>query len=226
MRKKTKQKTDVPSTERLMAQQAKNGKLQSKQVKKIRKKEDKAKTREKKQNIKNIPKTILDIIPIKKEVDEGETGFELVNNQGFFNLFRILSFDYSSQLDEDSAKHCLIWDKHYRTFLNDEKLIAVNMPIDFSKNIQFDNHKLSKTTNPYYQEVLLDSQYDYTVRLRMRETKDFFLYVYAETYDELVKVNARIKATVCYNGLVQEISFEEKKDVFKKFSNPYNRQNG
>ena len=60
----------------------------------------------------------------------------------------------------------------------------------------------------------------------MRETKDFFLYVYAETYDELVKVNARIKATVCYNGLVQEISFEEKKDVFKKFSNPYNRQNG
>lgn len=191
-------------------------------------KEEKAKEQsDKKAENKKIKKKIelstLDLIPIKRLVDGGKTGIELTDGMGYINLFKIVSFDYLSATDEELMEHIYTWDKFHRTILNSIKFISVNMPVDMTSNIRFFLRKYNAVKNPLVRIQIRENIDEFRNQLRDRETKDFYLYVYSETYDDMVKQNARIKAGMETSGFVYEITAEQKKDVLKKYSNPFNR---
>lgn len=225
MKKKNRTRSDESklTTEQLIAEFDKKQKDKNKTKKsKATLQAEKTKRENNKELLKNMPLTILELIPIKCAVDNG-LGFEYENNMGYFNIFKINSFDYRSATDLELMEHIYSWDRFYRTFDNDIKLIAVNMPVDVIDNIRFYIHKFNNTTNPYYQEQLAEYLMEFREDMRDRETKDFYLYAFAKTYDELCKLNARINASMVSTGFLQDIDLQSKLDVFKKFSNPYNK---
>lgn len=183
---------------------------------------DKDKFKENKSVLKNIELTTLDLIPIKRFIGTGSDGFEYENNMGFFNVFKLGSFDYYSYDDTEVMEHIYLWDKFYRTFANDIKLIAINMPVNMLSNIKFYLHKYSRTNNPLYRKQIAEYVREFRDDLRDREVKDFYLYIYAETYDELMKINARVEAGLCSEGLAFSIDAQQKINMYRKFSNPFN----
>lgn len=181
----------------------------------------KEKEKENKEVLKNIELSTLNLIPIKKKIGDGSIGFELENGIGFINIFKLMSFDYFSFDDAEVADHISIWDKFHRTFANDNKLISVNMPVDMTSNIKFYLQKYKTTSNPLYKSQIAEYLKEFMEDLRYREIKDFYLYIYAETEDELIKANKQVEETLCATGLAYIVSVEQKKNVFKKYSNPF-----
>ena len=191
-------------------------------VEKEEKNQQSEKREQKKKLLEKIELSTLDLIPIKNIVDDGETGFEYENNMGFCNYFKIHGFDYISATDEELLEHIYVWDKFFRTNYNDCKYIAINMPVDMVSNIAFYSRKFNKTKNPLYRSVIQRNLDEFKNKLKNRETKDFYLYIHSESYDDMVKQNAKIRAGLGISGLVSEISLEQKISVMRKYSNPYN----
>lgn len=185
-------------------------------------KKPKSKKSENKKILKEIELSTLDLIPIKRLVDGGKTGIELTNDLGYINLFKIVSFDYLSATDEELMEHIYTWDKFHRTILNSIKFISINMPVDMTSNIRFFLRKYNAVKNPLVRTQIKENIDEFRNQLRDRETKDFYLYIHSETYDDMVKQNAKIKAGMESTGFVYEISAEQKKDVLTKYSNPFN----
>ena len=185
-------------------------------------KKPKSQKAENKKILKKIELSTLDLIPIKRKVDGGKTGFELINDLGYINLFKIVSFDYLSATDEELMEHIYTWDKFHRTILNSIKFISINMPVDMTSNIRFFLRKYNAVKNPLVRAQIKENIDEFRNQLRDRETKDFYLYIHSETYDDMVKQNAKIKAGMESTGFVYEISAEQKKDVLTKYSNPFN----
>ena len=185
------------------------------------KKENKERVQKNKKLLSHIELTSLDLIPFKRPVDNGETGIETVDGK-FFNIYRIESADLNSCTDDELLEHIITWDKHYRTSENDEKIIAINMPVSVADNIRFLRKKLNKTQNPLYREKLEECLYEFTDKMRGREDKEFYIVIYAETYEEMLKLNARFEGSMVSRGFATDIEYEQKLNVFRKFFNPFN----
>lgn len=177
---------------------------------------------ENKKLLKKIELSTMNLIPVNCTTDNGNSGFEYIDKVGFVNLYRIESFDYISMSDDDLLEQIAVWDKFLRTHSCDMKWISINMPIDMLSNIAFYTRKYSSCKNPIYKEVILRNINEFKKTLRKRESHDFYLYIYAKTYDELIKLNSTVENGICLTRLVTEISSEEKKRVLRKFLNPYN----
>ena len=96
------------------------------------------------------------------------------------------------------------------------------MPVDMTSNIRFFLRKYNTVKNPLVRTQIKENIDEFRNQLSDRETKDFYLYIHSETYDDMVKQNAKIKAGMESTGFVCEISVEQKKDVLTKYSNPFN----
>lgn len=198
-----------------------NQNLSRAEIKKKYNEEKKRKKAEKKL-LKKLPLTILDLIPIKCAVDGGETGIELTTG-GFFNIYQIISQDFNSALDMEILIHMDSWDKYYRTEAHDVKLESANMPIDLEDNIKFMNHKINVTKNPQYKEILEEYKREFTEDLRDREDKEYFIFIFADTYDNLIKCNAKFETAFVSQGMAQCTDLEKKIEVLQRFFNPFNK---
>ena len=166
--------------------------------------------------------SILDMIPFKSEVNSGDLGFEYCSDRGFFDIYKCISFDYMSANDELLILHIYTWDKFYRVSAENLKLISINLPLDLTDQIRYYKKKYKETTNPMYKQTLKETLNELKNELRYRQTKEFYLCIYAKSFDNLQKIQARVHNILISSGLVSEITYDEKKKVFNKFSNPYN----
>lgn len=184
--------------------------------------------KEKQQLMKNIPLSTLDLIPVKNYISDGYAekgylGFELKNSvdNPFMNIYEICRFDYMNKSDNEVLTHIMIWDRFYRTHYESIKLLSINLPVDIQDNIAFHKRKYNKTQNQLYREVLKDDIRDF-LRVKGRNNKKFYLFVYAKSLDDLVKLNGQVRTTLEQSGLVMQIDTRQKVIVLNKVSNPYN----
>lgn len=162
-----------------------------------------------------------DLIPIKKAVNRGIDGFELQNNFGFFDIVRVVSFDYSAMDDDDLNMHIFYWDRFYRTTAVPIKRLSLNMPVDTSQQIIYYNNVLARTENPLYREKIIQEIEELRTGFEKRQTRDYFLIYYAEDIDSLINESAHITASLEERGYVTILSPITKLQVFNKLSNPY-----
>lgn len=196
---------------------------ENREAEKALKKQEKERIETNKEYLKNIDLTTLDAIPFKDVADGGKVGFEYINDMGFFNLFQIVSFDYIAATDAELMEHIYMWDAFFRTNSNDTKWIGISLPLDLSSNYSYFKYKAEKSMNPMYKLTLQETLDEIDYASRYKESKEFYLFAYGKTYDDLVKLNARIMGGLGSYGLVQQISQEKKIEVMRKYSNPYNK---
>lgn len=164
---------------------------------------------------------IEELIPIKKAVNKGYDGFKLANDFGFFDIVRVVSFDYYSMDDDDLDEHKYHWDRFYRTTAIPLKYLSLNMPVDTTTQVNHINRKLSRTQNPLKRKKLKEERKVLEKGFDDRETRDYFLMFYAETLDGLTNESVHIAASLENKGYVLRLSPIKKLEVFNKFSNAY-----
>ena len=161
-----------------------------------------------------------DLIPIKKAIDRGNTGFEYKNNLGCFDIVRIVSFDFSALDDEELAKHIYHWGKFYLITATPLKRISLNMPVDTTQNINYYKQLLDNEDNPL-KRATIQKMIDELNSFEGRETRDYFLVYYADDLDSLKNESAQISASLEDKGYVLRLTPLKKLQVLNKFSNPY-----
>ena len=165
-----------------------------------------------------------ELIPIKRAINKGIDGFELCNNMGFFDIVRVVSFDYSAMDDDDLNMHVFYWDRFYRTTAVPIKRLSLNMPVDTTQQIIYYNNVFNRTKNPMYREKIIQDIEELRTGFDKRQTRDYFLFYYAEDIDSLINESAHISASLEERGLVSELTPIMKLQVMNRLSNPYSNK--
>lgn len=192
---------------------------------KEQKKQDKKLRKEKEKILENIPLSTLDLLPFKDYIDDGVYekgyyGFELEDNT-FMNLYEVVPYDYASMSDNEVLMHIIYWDRFYRTHSESIKLLSINLSVDTQPNIAYFKRKYNSTQNQLYREVIRDNINDF-LSIKDRNVKKWYLKIFANTFEEIVKLNAQVRASLEQNRLVMQIDTRQKVILLNKISNPYN----
>lgn len=162
-----------------------------------------------------------ELIPIKKAIDRGETGFEYQNKLGFFDIVRIVSFDFEAMDDEELAQHIYHWGRFYLITPNPLKRLSLNMPVDTSQKIKYYTELLERTDNPIKRETIIKMINELKTSFEGRETRDYFLVYYADDLDSLRNEAAQISASLEDKGYAVKLTPLTKLQVLNKLCNPY-----
>lgn len=161
-----------------------------------------------------------ELIPIKKAINKGEDGFQYRDNLGFFDIVRIVSFDYSAMDDEELAKHIFHWGRFYLVTANPLKRVSLNMPVDTTQQIGYYKKLLQHTDDPLKRQKIKNEIMELE-SFDDRQTRDYFLFYYANDLDSLRNEYAQIKASLEEKGYAIRLSPIRKLQVLNKLSNPY-----
>ena len=161
------------------------------------------------------------LIPIKRAINKGFDGFEYQDKLGFFDIVKVVSFDYSAMDDEDLNMHIFYWDRYYRTTSIPLKRLSLNMPVDTTQQIIYYKNILNRTKNSLYREKIKKEIEELRSKFEKRQTRDYYLFFYADNFDSLINESAHISASLEERGYVMRLSPIKKLQVLNKLSNPY-----
>lgn len=165
-----------------------------------------------------------ELIPIKRGINKGIDGFEYQDNLGFFDIVKVVSFDYSSMDEDDLNMHIFYWDRFYRTTSNSIKRLSLNMPVDTTLQINYYKQVLRRTDNPLYRSKI-EKEINELRGFENRQTRDYYLFYYADDLDSLMNISAHISASLEDRDYVIRISPLKKLQILNKLSNPYSYKN-
>lgn len=198
-------------------------KKSSNKIKKNKRKlQNKPKSSNKRRNemLSKIDYSVTDLLPFVKMTDKGYSGFQMKENK-YMNIFLIIMQDYPNMSETDVRLQASQWDKFYRTLdaLN-VKEVGINLPVDTKDNQAFFRNKRDKTSNSIYRNILNENIEDLQ-NLEDRQNRQSYLFVFANSYEELKKYNDRVNLILCYTGLARHISPTQKIRVLRKLNNPH-----
>ena len=161
------------------------------------------------------------LIPIKRAVNKGIDGFEYQDKLGFFDIVQVVSFDYSAMDDDDLSMHIFFWDRFYRTTSIPFKRLSLNMPVDTTQQIAYYKNIMNRTVNPLYRQKIKKEIEELRTNFDKRQTRDYYLFFYADDLDSLINESAHISASLEERGYVLRLTPIKKLQVLNKLSNPY-----
>lgn len=113
----------------------------------------------------------------------------------------------------------LQFEKFYKMFSSDCKIIGINFPTDTKRQQQHFQHMINNTQNPYFRQVL-QTKLDELVNVNMYYTdREYYLMIFCENYEKYLDARHVISATLMTPNLVSEIPTEKKISIMTKLCN-------
>ncbi len=163
----------------------------------------------------SVPKSTLELLPFvcfDKDIF-------YMKDKSYMDIFQITTKDLIAAPDSDVEFDMLQFEKFYKMYAFDCKIIGINFPTDTSRQQQYYQHRISLTENPVFRDFL-NRKYEELVDINLNYTdREYYLMVFAENYEKYLEAKNIIKVTLMYTGLVKEISSERKIKVITKLSN-------
>lgn len=179
-----------------------------------KKKEDKAEQKRIKKFSSQNVKT-PDLLPFVKYQNE----CFLMKNGKYVDFLKIICKDILALSDEEASDINYIYEKFYRTYSGDIKLIGINMPVDTTKNQKFLRHKLQTADNPVQRKYLesgIAEQEFVQEALTEREYLFMFFFDSIEDRTECIETCCR---TLGEHFLVDRLNQKEKETIIFKLCN-------
>lgn len=182
----------------------------------MKKKKDEMKTTEKEKEEKvSVSKTTVDLLPfvgIEKNI------FYMRDNT-YMDIFKFTTKDLisasASELDFDMIQ----FERFYKMYSPDCKIVGINFPTDTKKQQQYYLHKINDTDNPLFKEIL-QTKYEELVDVNTYCTdREYYLMIFCTTYEKYLEAKNIILVTLGNTNLISEISLERKIDVVTKMCN-------
>lgn len=178
------------------------------------------KEKENQKNIKKIlPKLVSDIVPVVN-FDE-EHGFFTLENGLIMDMFKIRTRDLSSLHEDELEYDNLTWDKMYRVYADDLKIVSFNFATDTSKQQKTLKHYLDNTKNPIFKELLEEKISETEIIHNNFKDREFCLMFFAKDYNELSSKKNNLYSLMSRGNipLLEYIENLKKKKIIYKLNN-------
>ena len=182
----------------------------------MKKREDRKKTAEEEKEEKiSISKTTVDLLPFIRV----EKNIFYMRDDTYMDIFRITTKDLISASASELDFDMLQFEKFYKMYFADFKIVGINFPTDTKKQQQFYLHKINDTDNPLFKEIL-QTKYEELVDVNTYYTdREYYLMIFCKTYEKYLEAKNIILVTLGNTNLVSEISVDRKIDVITKMCN-------
>ena len=148
-----------------------------------------------------------------------DKGLFCMSDGSYMDIFRIVTKDLISAAESEIELDMLQWEKFYKMYAADCKIIGINFPTDTKRQQQYYQHKINTADNPLFKEVL-QTKYEELVDVNLYYTdREYYLMIFCPSYEKYLETVNIITVTLKNVGLVQEISKEKKVGILTKLCN-------
>ncbi|MGL4483652.1 MAG: hypothetical protein ACRCUS_01765 [Anaerovoracaceae bacterium] len=174
--------------------------------------------KEKKKKTKEVEALLVsDVIPI---VDFHGDSF-LLKNGKILDILKITCKDLYSASEDEIQFDSLCFDKLYKTYPFDLKIVGINMPTDTEVSQEYIKNKISKTKNPVFCEQLKNKLRELEAIAKLRTDREYYLFFYSDNEDErkdnLIQITRSLSRGAA--PLVIEIDLDNKIKIIQKMTN-------
>lgn len=187
---------------------------------KKRTKEEKIVIKKEKEDNQQAESLYIDkILPI---IDfDDELGIAIMEDGTFCDCFSIVCKDLNSITADQLAMDVLTWEKVYKTYAGDLKIVSFSFPTDTREQQEYIEYKLAETQNPILREFLhrRQGELEYVNReYLMRESALFFFArTPAEYKNNFTALRALLSSSI--TPLIKPMPVEKKKKLLFKMCN-------
>lgn len=143
---KQKKEQSIKGTSKEKATQSKSNKKEAKKIKKLMRK------KAKNNKVKIEKQYIEDALPVIAR-DPG-TGAFVMDDGTLFDMFAVITKDLNSASDDELLYDKYLWEKLFKTYADDIKIIGLYFHPDTSEQVAYINSVLSKTKSPVMRRVV------------------------------------------------------------------------
>jgi len=162
---------------------------------------------------------VSEVMPIV-DFDEEIQAFVLEGGT-YADFFQINCKDLQTAADEEIEYDNMCWDKLYKIYPGDLKMISFNFPTDTSLERDYTRHIINRTENPIFLEFLDERLAELKWIHTNRTDREHCLFFYGEDEDKLRDNSITIFSILSKgtNPLVKKVDKEKKmKIAFKLFN--------
>ncbi len=148
-----------------------------------------------------------------------DKGLFCMSDGSYMDIFRIVTKDLISAAESEIELDMLQWEKFYKMYAADCKIIGINFPTDTKRQQQYFQHKINTAENPFYKEIL-QTKYDELVDVNLYYTdREYYLMIFCPSYEKYLEARNIITVTLKNVGLISDISVEKKIMILTKLCN-------
>ena len=164
---------------------------------------------------KPVQKSTLDLLPFVC-IDKG---IFYMRDKSYMDIFQITTKDLIAAPDSDVEFDMLQFEKFYKMYAADCKIIGINFPTDTAPQQQYYQHLIGRTENPVFRDYL-QQKYEELVDINLNFTdREYYLMIFAPTYEKYIEAKNIIKVTLEYTGLLKETDVDRKIKIITKLCN-------
>ena len=162
-----------------------------------------------------VPKSTADLLPfvcVDKDIF-------YMSDKSYMDLFRIVTKDLVSASESEVELDMLQFEKFYKMYAQDCKIIGINFPTDTKRQQQYFQHLINTTESPVYREIL-QQKLEELVEVNLHYTdREYYLMIFCSSYEKYLEAKKIIKVMLITSGLVAEIPIEKKISIITKMCN-------
>ena len=142
-----------------------------------------------------------------------------MTDKSYMDIFQITTKDLMSASESEVELDMLQWEKFYKMYSSDCKIIGINFPTDTILQQQYYQHRIITTKSPIFRDILL-KKYDELVEVNLDCTdRQYYLMIFCKTYEKYLHAKGVITVTLINSGLLSEISEKKKISIITKLCN-------
>lgn len=143
----------------------------------------------------------------------------LMKNGKYLDFLKIICKDVLSLSQDSQDTINYTYEKFYRTYAGDIKLVGINMPVDTTPNQKYIKHKLDTTDNPIQKMFLEEELAQEEVAGEILTQREYYIMFFFDSIKERDKAIADCCYTLGNHFLVDTISQGEKEAVIRQLCN-------
>lgn len=140
-------------------------------------------------------------------------------NFKYVDILKLICKDVLSLSQDSQDTINYTYEKFYRTYGGDIKIIGINTPVDTTSNQEYIKHKLAKTNNSVKKMFLEEELSQERLAGEMLTQRDYYIMFFFDSIKEHDKAIEDCCYTLGHHFLVEKISQSEKESVLYKLCN-------
>lgn len=143
----------------------------------------------------------------------------LMRNGKYVDILKLICNDVLSLSQDSQDTINYTYEKFYRTYAGDIKLIGINIPVDTTPNQKYIKHKLDTTDNPIQKMFLEEELAQEEVAAEILTQREYYIMFFFNSIKERDKAIEDCCHTLGKHFLVDEINQSEKEAVIYQLCN-------
>lgn len=136
-----------------------------------------------------------------------------MRNGKYVDFLKIICKDILSMSVDEAEDINYCFERFYRTYGADIKLVGINMPVDTTKNQKYIKHKLSKTDNAVQKEFLEVELTEQEYAQEVLTQREYYIMFFFNTIDERTESIENCCRSLGEHFLVDKLSQQEKETL-------------